>query len=227
MYQKPSSHDLRIACGRLPGQWLPEADEGVEYETRRFKGSFRLQSPWTGVGPETDSAWGNITNAPVGGAIGITKEQWEAVNEYHDYPVMLDEDHGTGQYLASLDVFHQLHCLDLLRKSTHPGYYDEHEGSFAGASPRVIEGHLEHCVETLRQTLMCHGDMSLLTYNWVEGRAMPYPNFNTIHTCKNWDKLVAWNMQRDVTTEWVDGTGRKMLSPPVKPKDVEGMATPP
>lgn len=24
---------------------------------------------------------------------------------------MLEEDYGTGQYLASLDVFHQLHCV--------------------------------------------------------------------------------------------------------------------
>lgn len=45
------------------------------------------------------------------GIIGITKAQWEAVNDYHDYPVMLDQDHGTGSYLASLEGFHQLHCV--------------------------------------------------------------------------------------------------------------------
>ena len=86
------------------------------------------------------------------------------------YPVLLDRDHGTGQYLASLDVFHQLHCVDLLRKSLHREYYDKHEGSFAGAPEHVVQGHLEHCVETLRQNIMCHGDISLLTYNWVDCR---------------------------------------------------------
>lgn len=80
---------------------------------------------------------------------------------------MLDEDHGTGRYLASLDVFHELHCVvstdpsprayaldgdfrllkgealqDLLRKSIHREYYDEHESSFAGAPQHIIEGHL-------------------------------------------------------------------------------------
>ncbi|KAI0907267.1 hypothetical protein F4823DRAFT_28214 [Ustulina deusta] len=219
-----SLHKKQQACGRLLGQWLPDAEEGVEYEVQRFRGSFGLQTPWTGVGPEVDAAWDNITDR---GAIGITKEQWEAVNQYHDYPVLLDKDHGTGQYLASLDVFHQLHCVDLLRKSLHREYYDQHEGSFAGAPEHIVQGHLEHCVETLRQTLMCHGDISLLTYNWVEGRSMPHPNFNTVHTCKKWDTLVKWNMGRDVTVEWVDGVGKKVLSPPIKPKDVKGMKTPP
>lgn len=31
---------------------------------------------------------------------------------------------------------------DLLRKRIHREYYDQHEGSFAGAPPRVVEGHL-------------------------------------------------------------------------------------
>ncbi|KAI1821802.1 hypothetical protein F4861DRAFT_541578 [Xylaria intraflava] len=222
-----SLHTRQQECGRLLGQWLPDAEQGVEYEVQRFRGSFGLQTPWTGIGPEVDAAWDNITDSPVGGAIGITKEQWEAVNEYHDYPVLLDKDHGTGQYLASLDVFHQLHCVDLLRKALHREYYDQHEGSFAGAPESVVNGHLEHCVETLRQTLMCHGDISLLTYNWVEGRSMPHPNFNTVHTCKKWDKIIEWNQKRDVTVEWVDGVGQKVISPPLKPKNVKGMKTPP
>ncbi|EMR64860.1 hypothetical protein UCREL1_8172 [Eutypa lata UCREL1] len=226
IYDKPLKQ-RQVECGRLLGQWLPDADAGMEYEVTQFRGSFGFKTAWTGIGPEVDAAWENITDGPVGGAIGITKEQWEAVNEFHEYPVLLDEDHGTGQYLASLDVFHQLHCVDLLRKNIHREYYDKHEGSFAGAPESVVEGHLEHCVETLRQTLMCHGDITLLTYNWVEGREMPYPNFNTLHTCKKWDKLIEWNMHRDVTVEWVDGFGKKMLSPPIKPKNIKGMTTPP
>jgi hypothetical protein len=105
----------------------------------------------------------------VGGAIGITKQQWEAVNNY-DYPVLLDKDHGTGQYLASIDVFHQLHCVDILRKSLYREYYNKHEEAFISTPESVVQEHLEHCVEMLRQTIMCHGDTSLLTYNWVQGR---------------------------------------------------------
>lgn len=82
---------------------------------------------------------------------------------------------------------------------------------------------LEHCVEILRQTLMCHGDITLLTYNWVKGRQMPYPNFNTVHTCKKWDKLVEWKNTLDVTGHWVNGSIVEAIQPPLKPDDVEGL----
>lgn len=56
---------------------------------------------------------------------------------------------------------------------------------------------------------------------------MPYPNFNTIHTCKKWDTLTRWNMGRDVTIEWKDGEVVKEYRPPMKPKGVVGMKVPP
>ena len=81
----------------------------------------------------------------------------------------------------------------------------------------------EHCVEILRQTLMCHGDMSLLTYNWVQGRDVPYPNFNTVHTCKKWETLTRWNMQRHAAA----AVGEEEYRPPMKPEGVLGMKVPP
>ena len=110
---------------------MSDAEDGVEYEVQRFRGSFGLQTPFTGVGPEVDAAWDNITDGkytdqavvelrvsnigPIGGAIGITEDEWKVANPNHEYPVMLKEDHSTGRYLASLDVFHQLHCVVSLR----------------------------------------------------------------------------------------------------------------
>lgn len=41
---------------------VPNAEEGIEYEVQRFKGTFGLQSPFTGVGPEVDAAWNHITD---------------------------------------------------------------------------------------------------------------------------------------------------------------------
>jgi hypothetical protein len=81
--QKPLKQ-RQVECGRLLGQWcasvptplefsailliaiynntVPDAENGVEYHVQRFKGSFGLQSPFTGVGPEVDAAWDNITD---------------------------------------------------------------------------------------------------------------------------------------------------------------------
>jgi hypothetical protein len=74
---------------------------------------------------------------------------------------------------------------------------------------------------------MCHGDVSLLTYNWVKDRSMPHPNFNTVHTCKKWDAIVTWNKAHDVSAEWVDGVRGKEFRPPLKPADVVGLSVPP
>lgn len=64
-----------------------------------------------------------------------------------------------------------------------------------------MSGHSMHCVEMLRQTLMCHGDMSLVTYNWVRGREAPFANFNGVHQCRNWEGLKEWMEERDVMIE--------------------------
>lgn len=72
---------------------------------------------------------------------------------------------------------------------------------------------------------MCHGDMSLLTYNWVEGRDVPYPNFNTLHTCKEWETLTRWNMGRHAAVG--DGEKKGEYRPPMKPEGVLGLKVPP
>lgn len=56
---------------------------------------------------------------PTGGAIGIVKEQWQVVNPHRDTSALFEEDHGTDRYLASLDVFHQLHCVVSCRDIGH------------------------------------------------------------------------------------------------------------
>lgn len=90
-----------------------------------------------------------------------------------------------------------------------------------------------HCVEMLRQTLMCHGDMSLLTYNWVRGRDVPYPNFKTVHTCKKWETLTGWNMDRHSAAVIGDGgkeeekEKEREYRMPMKPEGVLGLEVPP
>jgi hypothetical protein len=39
-----------------------DGERALDYEVQRFKGSFGLQSPFTGIGPAVDAAWDNITD---------------------------------------------------------------------------------------------------------------------------------------------------------------------
>ena len=52
----------------------------------------------------------------------------------------------------------------------------------------------DHCIEMLRQVLMCNADTGIITYEWVNGSKEPLPNFNTVHRCRNLDKVHSWNL---------------------------------
>jgi len=55
---------------------------------------------------------------------------------------------------------------------------------------------------SLRQAIMCQGDMSLYSYKWLPGKKNPYPVAGMEHVCVDWDKLQAWAEERyfDVET---------------------------
>ncbi len=50
----------------------------------------------------------------------------------------------------------------------------------------------DHCIENLRQNIMCKGDVSLLTFEWMPKERAPKPNFDIEHDCVNWDTLDNW-----------------------------------
>ena len=39
---------------------------------------------------------------------------------------------------------------------------------------------------------MCNADVGLITYDWVEGFESPFPNLNTRHTCRDFDRIYEW-----------------------------------
>lgn len=86
------------------------------------------------------------------------------------------EVEGSG-YLASLGVFHQLHCLNYIRKQLYPECKELNEDfrlNFADSAldyppdedERTQMIHKAHCIDNLRQIIQCHGDTSVLTYSW-------------------------------------------------------------
>ena len=51
---------------------------------------------------------------------------------------------------------------------------------------------LEHCIEILRQGVMCRGDTTLITFHWGHTVKLPQPDFTLEHECVNWDSLIGW-----------------------------------
>ncbi|KAK3312966.1 hypothetical protein B0H66DRAFT_485102 [Apodospora peruviana] len=49
--------------------------------------------------------------------------------------------------------------------------------------------HLAHCVDYLRQVLMCHGDLTPITLRYNQSTDFVEPNFRIRHTCRNFDMI--------------------------------------
>lgn len=71
--------------------------------------------------------------------------------------IELYNDPGYGAY--GLGVYHQMHCLNRIRKSFYPERY------YPGETQHEVMHHTNHCFDVLRQAVLCHGDISVV-YWW-------------------------------------------------------------
>ena len=68
-----------------------------------------------------------------------------------------------------------------------------------GASIRKLIGLIiDHCIETLRQGIMCRGDVSLATYSYIKGTKNVTARTWGHHQCIDYDSLMAWVKERAV-----------------------------
>lgn len=114
----------------------------------------------------------------------------EDLEKAHLTSVQLSDEEGG--YLATLDVFHTLHCVNKIRKMYYNEYYHD---------PNPLadqQEHFDHCIDLLRQVIMCHGDVSLHTYRWIDDYKVPYPTMQTEHQCRDWDILMSWSEERHI-----------------------------
>lgn len=127
------------------------------------------------------------------------------------------EDPKTGQkgYRVGIQVFHQLHCLNLLRQATYKEYYS-HTGGDIDVEPEDLRGHLgkcsprypekfetltylaDHCIEFLRTNLMCQSDTGVFAFKYYDGFEGHWPDFSTLHTCRNFSAIREWAFQHAV-----------------------------
>ena len=51
-------------------------------------------------------------------------------------------------------------------------------------------------VFSLRQAIMCQGDMALYRYEWISGNPYPHPYASMDHICVDWEVLQSWAAER-------------------------------
>lgn len=156
----------------------------------------------SGVDPAVDAEWEVFDHLPL--PVIITSEQVRKIGQDPDILVKMPPSYGYGDdaYPASIDAFHHIHCLNVLRKMV----YEEHLASL-GPEPKntwptyrseMMREHVGHCVDQLFQFLKCHANVDLITYNWMETQPTPYPNMFVQHQCRDFDRLKDWTLANRV-----------------------------
>ncbi|KAI0552985.1 hypothetical protein F4679DRAFT_591199 [Xylaria curta] len=124
-------------CGKKLSTWSPIIDV-VEYEETTFEGSFLAPSVWRGEPtPELDAAWDQISLGGMG-SLRISKDDLQLINKSQDADITVgfpdqgvtETNYGHNDVQVLFEVFHQLHCLNEIRKKTWPEYYPKPEKKY-------------------------------------------------------------------------------------------------
>ncbi|KUL86572.1 hypothetical protein ZTR_04224 [Talaromyces verruculosus] len=161
-----------------------------------FNGTLDFPSIYRGSPrPELDAAWNRATDlGPLD--IQLSADEIERLGVDAATAVRLPPENGGG-FFVNLEFQHQLHCVNYLRMMTYMSYYEKTSIEFTD-SKRTQRMHLDHCIEMLRQVIMCNTDINLIPTQWVHGRDRPYPNFNTKHVCRNYEAILQWSIEHQV-----------------------------
>ncbi|KAJ3958936.1 hypothetical protein N0V92_004477 [Colletotrichum tropicale] len=218
--------------------------EAIKYKTpEHYNAEFRQTNKWRGPPGKNsnavDVAWHEIELGA--GGIWVSEEEVSALNmtdsaelPFHKVP----KEQGGG-YLAMLEVFHLLHCLNSLRMGLfynyeHYKFLDEgvpdeniytHYGKSLIASSKFNENKLridfgilnsDHCIDMLRMNLMCYADVTPALFvdplsNRLRRDALP--NWSSMHTCRDFDAILDWNKHGPRSVRWRDAGANPAWDP--------------
>lgn len=103
-------------------------------------------------------------------------------------------------YITSLDVYHQLHCLNDIRKMVA----ELNSTSSEFVLGRLQSMHKFHCIDSIRQSLMCNADLSLIHFYWAPHPGKHFPNATTTHVCRKWSNIEEWAVSHRLDEEMYD-----------------------
>ncbi|KAI0413809.1 hypothetical protein F5X98DRAFT_390409 [Xylaria grammica] len=189
--------------------WSP-IREFVQYEVRDrdTHGHQKVQKYAGRPTEEKDKAWDHLIKreplATIWPQIGInavsaayfnaTLQDLERAGESLDNVTELTG----GGYLASIGVFHELHCVRQLRFYI---YKERYYPNLSDSDTRYLQIHLDHCIETLREAVMCNGNTALISFYWDNpNSSQPAAQSNARSKCALWDSIERWGYSRMVST---------------------------
>lgn len=167
--------------------------------------------------PEVDEAWHDV-GTPTW--ITITEDEAHLLGKDTSVLVRAPEEwgHGSDRYIAMLDLNHQLHCIDQLRRAA---FRSDYPIDLEGPRGDYHKEHWMHCVHILKQNVMCTGSTEVITYNWVETQRFPMPDFSVEKMCRNSQLLLDLQEREKITNL------NKKREAMVRPEDAIVLPLPP
>ncbi|EME42004.1 hypothetical protein DOTSEDRAFT_25662 [Dothistroma septosporum NZE10] len=157
----------------------PVCDE-VEADLR-YDSPVLFQPNWAMVVPPT-----NVTNeiwqrlSPPGeGFVEVANEVARNLP-----PSRVSERRPDTHKVYGVSVFHQLHCVNMLRLNMYP---EEFHWTLPGESAEQIRKHRDHCIDYLRQAIMCNADVTFEPWGEAGINGM-----GAIHQCRDYQKIFTW-----------------------------------
>ncbi|KAI0475469.1 hypothetical protein GGR56DRAFT_515208 [Xylariaceae sp. FL0804] len=180
--------DLDAQTKRVNGTLFPPDDPSVA-----------RQMP----GPDADALWSEIEVTRV---FPVSGRDLARLGKDAATAVRLEDDvwgEGEDRYASVLDMFHQLHCLNSLRKIIYGRYYDQVPGDHEKPK-RHHEMHINHCMDILYQSITCSNNLNLITLHWAEGQPGPFPDMSINRQCVNFDKILQWRKENTIDMDqWI------------------------
>jgi len=147
-----------------------------------------------------DAAWSELYR------LGVSKIDGSEATRLDNQTVYLSSAKDT--LAIQLDVFHLLHCLNTVRKyvwkERYPDVEAQRYGNALDDNPDHRIDHVDHCIQAVRQSLMCNADLTPNVWVWNEQRKLAQVRFDVLHTCKDWDALQAWAEENKAYVEFAD-----------------------
>ncbi|KAK8068721.1 hypothetical protein PG994_005337 [Apiospora phragmitis] len=202
----------------FPQALYSPAQDVLSYEVVKFNSAFGGgRSEYQGEpSPELDELWENLFLLE----LQIPREQARLLPN-KTIPVHLDKP---DSFAVGLSVFHDLHCLNTIRKGldyfnyqmwndTHnplntPLHLLDDDHRLGGP---LDPPHLSHCIDHLRQAIQCHSDISPVVWQWSEAAQDNKIYGTTVRTCRNFAAVRAWATEHDYS---------KIIYSPEKPEEL-------
>jgi len=175
-----------------PGAKMPYSPVPVTYTNKWLLGDVDTPKFVGQPRPEMDAAWHDLLSAT---AIKLSEEELKLANNATSIR------HKNGGYVGGLGISHSLHCVKRIKQYMHRDYYYQGDQQWD-----ELFFHADHCLESLRQAVMCAADVSVYTLEWTpHSRYKPAVRVPQAHACVNWEALHEWMLGRAASLDDVIG----------------------